>query len=57
MTMAFTVVAYVAFVFARSLVPEPAALRGLAEAMESEQAGDVVYGVEAARALLAERKR
>lgn len=34
-----------------------AALRGLAEAAESEQAGDVVYGVEAARALLAERKR
>jgi predicted transcriptional regulator len=35
----------------------PAALRSLAEARESEQAGDVVYGVEAARALLAERKR
>ena len=30
---------------------------GLAEARESEQAGDVVYGTEAARALLAERKR
>ena len=36
---------------------DPAALRGLAEARESEQAGDVVYGAEAARALLAERKR
>ena len=35
----------------------PAALRGLAEAREAEQAGDVVYGTEAARALLAERKR
>ena len=32
-------------------------LRGLAEARESEQSGDVVYGAEAARALLAERKR
>ena len=31
------------------ILAEPAALRGLAEAMESEQAGDVVYGVEAAR--------
>jgi hypothetical protein len=36
---------------------DPTALCGIAEAMESEQAGDVVYGVEAARALLAERKR
>jgi predicted transcriptional regulator len=36
---------------------DPAALRGLAEARESEQAGDVVFGVEAARALLAERKQ
>jgi predicted transcriptional regulator len=35
---------------------DPAALRGLAEARESEQAGDVVYGA-AARALLAERRR
>jgi predicted transcriptional regulator len=33
------------------------ALRGLAEARDSEQAGDVVYGAAAARALLAERKR
>ena len=33
----------------------PAALRGLAEAREAEQAADVVYGTEAARALLAER--
>jgi PHD/YefM family antitoxin component YafN of YafNO toxin-antitoxin module len=39
------------------ILADPAALRGLAEARESEQAGDVVYGVEAARALLAERKR
>lgn len=39
------------------ILGDPAALRGLAEAMESEQAGDVVYGLEAARALLAERKR
>ena len=35
----------------------PAALRGLAEARESELAGDVIYGTAAARALLAERKR
>jgi hypothetical protein len=33
------------------------ALRGLAEARESEQAGDVVYGADAVRALLAKRKR
>ena len=39
------------------ILADPAALRGLAEARESEQVGDVVYGVEAARALLAERKR
>jgi len=39
------------------ILADPAALRGLAEAMESEQAGDVVYGIEAARALLAERKQ
>lgn len=39
------------------ILADPAALRSLAEAMESEQTGDVVYGVEAARAILAERKR
>jgi hypothetical protein len=36
---------------------DPAALGGLAEAREAEQAGDVVYGTDAARALLAERKQ
>jgi predicted transcriptional regulator len=40
-----------------AILAAPAALRGVAEARESEQAGDVVYGAEAARALLAERKR
>lgn len=39
------------------ILADPAALRGLAEAREAEQAGDVAYGTEAARALLAERKR
>lgn len=39
------------------VLADPAALRALAEARESEQAGDITYGVEAARALLAERKR
>jgi predicted transcriptional regulator len=39
------------------ILADPAALRGLAEAREAEQAGDVVCGIEAARALLAERKR
>ena len=39
------------------ILADPAALRGLAEARESELAGDVVYGSDAARALLAERKR
>ena len=39
------------------ILADPAALRGLAEARESEQAGDITYGADAARALLAERKR
>lgn len=39
------------------ILADAAALRGLADARESEQAGDVVYGAEAARALLSERKR
>jgi predicted transcriptional regulator len=39
------------------ILADPAALRGLAEAREAEQTGDVVYGAEAARALVAERKR
>jgi PHD/YefM family antitoxin component YafN of YafNO toxin-antitoxin module len=39
------------------ILADPAALRGLAEARESEQSGDVIYGAEAARALLAQRKR
>ena len=39
------------------ILADPDALRGLAEARESEQAGDVTYGVEVARALLAARKR
>ncbi len=39
------------------ILADPEALRCLAEARESEQAGDVVYGIEAARTLSAERKR
>jgi PHD/YefM family antitoxin component YafN of YafNO toxin-antitoxin module len=39
------------------ILADPAALRGLAEAREAEQTGDVVFGTEAARALLAERKK
>lgn len=39
------------------ILADPVALRNLAEARESEHAGDVVYGTEAARALLAERKK
>ena len=39
------------------ILADPAALRGLAEARESEQAGDVVYGAAAARALLAKHRR
>jgi predicted transcriptional regulator len=39
------------------ILADPAALRGLAEARESEQAGDITYGADAARALLADRKR
>ena len=39
------------------ILADPSALRGLAEARESEQSDDVIYGAEAARALLTERKR
>lgn len=39
------------------VLADPLALRNLAEARESELVGDVVYGTEAARALLAERKK
>lgn len=39
------------------ILADPAALRGLAEARESVQEGDVVYGADAARALLASRRR
>jgi hypothetical protein len=39
------------------ILADPAAVQALAEARESEQAGDVTYGAEAARTLLAERKR
>jgi hypothetical protein len=38
------------------ILADPAALRGLAEAREAEQAGDIVYGTEATRTLLAERR-
>ena len=46
---------YLAMRETAEVLADPAALRGLAEAREAEQAGDVVYGTEAARALLAER--
>lgn len=39
------------------ILADPVALRNLAEARESELVGNVVYGTEAARALLAERKK
>lgn len=39
------------------ILADPAALKGFAEARESGQTGDIVYGVDAARALLAERGR
>jgi predicted transcriptional regulator len=39
------------------IMADPAALRSLAAAREAEMSGDVVYGAEAARALLAERNR
>ena len=35
----------------------PGRLRALAEAQESVRSGDILYGVEAARALLDQRKR
>jgi hypothetical protein len=39
------------------ILADPAAVQALAEARESEQFGDVTYGAEVIRALLAERKR
>jgi predicted transcriptional regulator len=39
------------------VLADPDTLRALAEAQESVRSGDVVYGVEAARALLDERER
>ena len=39
------------------ILADPTALRGLAKARESEQAGDIIYGTEAARVLLTDRKR
>ena len=39
------------------ILADPVALRNLEEARESEPVGNVVYGTEAARALLAERKK
>jgi predicted transcriptional regulator len=39
------------------ILADPAALRSLADARGAERAGDVVYGADAARALLAERRR
>jgi predicted transcriptional regulator len=38
------------------VLADPAALRGLAEAREAEQAGGIVCGTEAARTLLAKRR-
>jgi predicted transcriptional regulator len=56
-TVLVAIEAYLSMRETAEILADPSALRGLAEARESEQAGDVVYGVEAARALLAERKR
>jgi predicted transcriptional regulator len=39
------------------VLADPDTLRALADAQESVRSGDVVYGVEAARALLDQRKR
>jgi predicted transcriptional regulator len=38
------------------ILADPDTLRALAEAQEQVQSGDIVYGVEAARALIEERK-
>jgi hypothetical protein len=38
------------------ILADPNALRGLAEAKDSEEAGDVLYGADSARSLLARRK-
>jgi hypothetical protein len=39
------------------ILADPDALRGLDEGRKSELTGDITYGVDAARALLAERRR
>jgi len=56
-TVLVAVEEYLAMRETAEILADPAALRGLAEAREAEQAGAVVYGTDAARALLAERKR
>jgi predicted transcriptional regulator len=56
-TVLIAIEEYLAMRETAEILADPEALRGLAEARESEQAGDVVHGAEAARALLAERKR
>jgi PHD/YefM family antitoxin component YafN of YafNO toxin-antitoxin module len=45
---------YLAMRETAEVLADPAALRGLAEAREAEQAGDIAYGTEAARTLQAE---
>ncbi len=39
------------------ILADPDALRGLNEGRESELTGDITYGVDAVRALLAKRRR
>lgn len=56
-TVLVAIEAYLSRQETAEILADPGALRGLAEAREAEQAGDVVYGTEAARALLTERKR
>lgn len=53
--IAHAIEAYLAHRETEEIKSDPETLRALAEARESVRAGDVVYGAEAARALLRDR--
>lgn len=56
-TVVLAVETYLALRETAEVKADPQALRSLAEAREAVQAGDVAYGVEAARALVQNRRQ
>jgi predicted transcriptional regulator len=55
-TVLIAIESYLAARETDEIMADPEALRNLAEAQEAIREGDVVYGVEAARALVEERR-